>query len=371
MDTNKKRSNIRIALSSTTLILFVLYALCDNLIVRNCMSYHTYGWRMGIINDIILLLPIVALFIFSLCERNLKHVNGRTYIVGIFLLYMFLFVAIQFFSGSYDLSYFCSDIIGNFSWIISVIMWVRLFLLLMLPIAHRISLKIYSLGMIGLFGAVFVFSLFEIQYDGTAAVGYCISALIDILFHVALYYFSDLMTEDNESSIWMAILGFITIPIFGSPFEDDEEDDLDHSDIETEDRENDSRVDLSVEYRKIAAYALHAENLEFLKINSFLDNLANGKFTNTEGIYYPDDIFVENISALREYAISINGNMNDYVSESFISLLDSLLAEKEQATFKLDVITIAKVIGRSNLSTWISAVAQFDVHLPSTNKEVN
>lgn len=366
MDANKKRNTIRIALSSAALILFVLYALCDNLIVRNYMSYHTYGWRIGVINDIILLIPIAALFIFSICERKLKHVNGRTYIVGVFLLYMLQYVTVKFFSGSSDLSLFCNDILGNFSLVVTIVMWARLFMLILLPVAHRIALKLYSVGMIAVFGFAFIFSLADVAYDGTSAIGYCVSTLVEILFHVALYYFSDLMTNDNESSIWMAILGFISFPIFGNPFEDDED-----SELETEDNENNSRTDLSLEYRKIAAYALHTESLEFLKIDSFLENLANGNFTNAEGVYYPDELFVETISALREYAVIINDNMNSYVSETFISLLDSLLAEKEQATFKLDVVTIAKVIVESDLATWISATAQFDEHKPATETEDN
>lgn len=84
---DKTKSNLRIIFSSIALITFVLFSLCDNLIVNEYTSYYTYGWRLGLMNDLFLLIPFAAIFIFSILECKLEHVNRRAYVFGIFILY--------------------------------------------------------------------------------------------------------------------------------------------------------------------------------------------------------------------------------------------------------------------------------------------
>ena len=89
MEKVNRTSNLRIILSSIALASFVLFALCDNLMVREFTTYHTYGWRLSVLNDLFLAAPFVALLIFSIMERKMRHINGRVFVAGIFVLYLF------------------------------------------------------------------------------------------------------------------------------------------------------------------------------------------------------------------------------------------------------------------------------------------
>lgn len=60
---NKTKSNLRLIFSSLSLAAFVLFSLCSNLIVNEHTSYYTYGWRLGLMNDLFLLIPFIALFV--------------------------------------------------------------------------------------------------------------------------------------------------------------------------------------------------------------------------------------------------------------------------------------------------------------------
>ena len=233
-------------------------------------------------------------------------------------------------------------------------------MLLVIPIANRVALKVYSIGMILLFVFNFAGALYVIKHIGLAAIGYCIELTLDIIFHLALYNFSDLMTKENEFSVWMSMLSFLTSPIFGR-LSDDENDD--GSDFDENNSESDFNTNLSLEYEKIIVYAFYTENKDFPELKCLFDRLANGIFVNSDGEYYSNEFLKENLFALKELVISINEKISGYISEAFIAIIDTLLAAKEQSTFKLDVITVVKIINRHSLSTWASASAKLDEHI--------
>lgn len=228
MEKVNRTSNLRIILSSITLASFVLFTLCDNLMVREFTTYHTYGWRLSVLSDLFLATPFVALLIFSIMERKMKHINGRVFVAGIFVLYLVQAMLLWFSDGASEFSIFCCGFIGRLSEIVTAILIVRIVMLLLIPIAHKNMLRFYSLGMI----AFMVFALVTILTSDYISIRYSIietvSALsIDILFHVALFFFSNLLDKENESTSWLAFLGMFMFPIFGSIFDDDdyEEDD--------------------------------------------------------------------------------------------------------------------------------------------------
>ena len=219
----KSRSNLRIILSCIAFIFFVAYTLCDLFVFSRYSSFITYGFREDLLNYIILSVPFIVLFAFSIMERILKHISGRVYVVGIFALYLVQFLMATFADNIFYYPVFCNKELNSWTELVSFMVGLRLFMLVLVPIANRILLKIYSLVSIAFFSFVLLGAVF---YDGyvQAFLPQVISSLVvEIIFHVTLYYFSDLMTTKNESDKWFDFLGVLSFPIFGNPFREDEE----------------------------------------------------------------------------------------------------------------------------------------------------
>lgn len=224
---NKTKSNLRLFFSSLSLAAFVLFSLCSNLIVTEHTSYYTYGWRLGLMNDLFLLIPFIALFVFAVLERKLEHVNGRAYVCGLFALYTVQALFIFFGSSTSDFSVFTCSFLGRVSDITIAILIVRIVMLFLIPVAHKIMLKIYSLGMIAFFGLMLIGLLttdsFYIRYASRSMAEIIIALVIDVLFHTGLFFFSDLLSKENEATSWLCLLAGIAYPVFGNIFDDDDE----------------------------------------------------------------------------------------------------------------------------------------------------
>lgn len=224
---NKTKSNLRLIFSSLSLAAFVLFSLCSNLIVTEHTSYYTYGWRLGLMNDLFLLIPFVALFVFAVLERKLDHINGRAYVFGLFTLYVVQALFIFFGSSTSEFSIFTCSFLGRVSDITIAILIVRMVMLFLIPIAHKIMLKIYSLGMIAFFGLMLIGLLttdsFYIRYISRSMTEVTIALVIDVLFHIGLFFFSDLLSKENEATSWLCLLAGIAYPVFGNLFDDDDE----------------------------------------------------------------------------------------------------------------------------------------------------
>lgn len=223
MEKNKTQSNLRIIFSSIALTAFVLFALCDNLVVSEYASYQTYGWRLGVLNNLFLLVPFLSLLVFAVIERKLRFINSRAYVAGIFGIYLIQALAIFLCDGASKFSTLCCHLLGSDTDIGVAIMIVRMVMLILIPIAHKMMIKIYSLGMIAL-STIFIFSTLTSDYlmlrTGTSII---IASLIDILFHIALFFFGNLLDKENESTPWLCFLGNLMYPVFGEIFDEDDE----------------------------------------------------------------------------------------------------------------------------------------------------
>jgi len=73
---NKTKSNLRLIFSTVSLAAFVLFSFCNNLLMNEDTLYYTYQCN-ELINNLFLLIPFVALFIYAVLERILEHINGR------------------------------------------------------------------------------------------------------------------------------------------------------------------------------------------------------------------------------------------------------------------------------------------------------
>lgn len=224
---NKTKSNLRLIFSSISLAAFVLFSLCSNLIVTEHTSYYTYGWRLGLMNDLFLLIPFVALFVYSVLERKLEHINGRAYVFGLFALYTAQALFIFFGDSTSDFSIFTCSFLGRVSDITIAILIARMVMLFLIPIAHKIMLKIYSVGLIVFFGLMLIGLLntdsFYIRHISHSMTEIIIAIVIDILFHIGLFFFSDLLSKENEATSWLCLLAGIAYPVFGNLFDDDDE----------------------------------------------------------------------------------------------------------------------------------------------------
>lgn len=268
MEKVNRTSNLRIILSSIALASFVLFALCDNLMVREFTTYHTYGRRLSVLNDLFLAAPFVALFIYSIMERKMRHINGRVFVAGIFVLYLVQAMLLWFSDGASEFSIFCCSFLGGLSEFVTAILIVRIVVLLLIPIAHKNMLRFYSLGMI----AFMVFALVTTLTSDYISMRYSvvktvITLSIDILFHVALFFFSNLLDKKNESNTWLTLLGMFMFPIFGSIFNDDNyEEDKDYFEYLMHENKGEDNMSIHADYfseealKNIDTFDLGGEN---------------------------------------------------------------------------------------------------------------
>ena len=272
---NKTKSNLRLFFSSISLAAFVLFSLCRNLIVTEYTSYYTYGWRLGLMNDLFLLIPFIALFMFAVLERKLEYVNGRAYAFGLFALYTVQALFIFFGNSTSEFSIFTCSFLGEVSEIATIVLIVRMVMLFLIPIAHKIMLKIYSIGMISFLGLMLIEFLatedFYFRYMGLSTTEVVVAVIIDMLFHIALFFFSDLLNKGSESDAWFCFLGTLMYPIFGNMLDDEDEDDeiiesVDFTKVKTNQLKDDIRMSKLYEFfsddalKHISTFDIGAEN---------------------------------------------------------------------------------------------------------------
>lgn len=370
MEKNKTKSSLRIIFSAVALIAFVLFSLCDNLMVNEYTSYHTYGWRLGVLNDLFLVVPFIALLVFSIMERKLKYISGRVYVVGIFVLYLIQTLMMFFEVGTSDFSIFCCTFLGRSSDIVTAILIVRIVMLMLIPIAHKIILKIYSLGMISFFSFALVDILTtDIFYIRSSVQEIIVTLAIDALFHIGLYFFSELMDKDNKSTLWLYFLDTLMYPIFGSLF-DDEDDSEELDDFyDDEIKDTHSYTDYAVEYKKIQVCILDENDEKFIPVNTFLENLSQDVLYDGPETFYSKEKYVEHLTALLAKIKEINTRRPGFISEEFAELINALLIEKDEDAFRLDVVTVAKLLFNQRASAWMAAVNQYFEYDCNTSEE--
>jgi len=191
---NKTYSTLRIIFSSLALIAMIAYSLHYSFFQSN--EYITYSWRFGILNSIFVAVPFIALFTFSIIERHLQFIDSRCYLVGIFYLYLVQTIAVLFIDNASDFSVLCCSLLGRFSFVALVIMILRIVVLVLIPIVRSgLIIKAYSLGMTGFLGLFLVTAVVSdiIAYRETEII---LALGIDILFHVALFFFSDFLKTE-------------------------------------------------------------------------------------------------------------------------------------------------------------------------------
>lgn len=227
----KNKSRLRIILSTLAMISFIVYSVYDHIVISEFESYFSYSWRMNILEDLFVFMPFLALFTAAIFERKLKHLDSQVYIGIIFavLLLQHLFL---FFIDEMNFSLFCDNTFMFAEGAYEFLFWARIILLFGIIFFNDIPLKIYSIFMIGCSSLVmFVALTSSLQYS---MVNTCLEAGIDILFHIALFFFADLLRDDNDPSskdgLMNRIINWVANIIDALFIEDDEADELETGD---------------------------------------------------------------------------------------------------------------------------------------------
>lgn len=221
MKVNTKSSNLRIIFSALALAGFTLFSLGTHSIE---LSYPTYRGHMSIMESLFQLIPFVALLLFAILERKMLRINRRVYVAGIFLLYFVQTLFLLFSDVMEDYSIFCCSDLSALPDIVFTILAVRFLLLLLIPVVHAIVLKIYSMAMLALFLFTLLAFLTSTSICLSNEITTTVSALtVDALFHVALYFFSDLLTSENKSKFWLGLADLLSSSekLWGSEINDE------------------------------------------------------------------------------------------------------------------------------------------------------
>lgn len=194
------RKNARVIFSAIAVLACVTYMVLEP--VRASEAYrYTFGWRSGIFNNVFLFIPFLALVVFSFMEKELKHVNKRNFVIGIFFLHLVQSI-LAFFGNhltSFDL--FINYALKDDSVLVYTILIARVMMLFLVPKANAGILKGYSLGVIGVMLGILGISVFHMFLLGERSYMLMISMMPELVFHLALYFFGDLMTADNKTSM--------------------------------------------------------------------------------------------------------------------------------------------------------------------------
>lgn len=373
MKAQNRTSNLRIIFSAIALVAFVLFTLCDNLIVNEYTSYHTYGWRLGVLNDLFLSVPYIALLVFSIMERKMKRISKRAFVAGIFVIYLAQALLMAFSNGMSEFSIFCCGYVGRGLTLVTFFITVRIVMLLLVPMARKSILKLYSIGMIAFFGYSMVTILISDYLHTAHAVAVNAIALsIDIMFHIALFFFSDLLDEKNKFTSLMESIGVLIYSIF-----DKTDEDIDYyaefgSEFGMEESElsnQTKRFDYETAYKKVLITALNEDDFSFLNTHSFFRDLSKEAISNGDK-YYSADEYSRNLTLLSQKINAINSAKPGFISNAFANYIDLLLNEKDDPTFRMDVVTFAKLLFGEKTSTWIEAVKDYTEYRYSSKEEV-
>ncbi len=345
---NKTYSILRIVLSGVALLAFVLLSLYN---IFSYTPFNTYGWRSQLLKYLFLLVPFAALFAFSIMERKLKNINGRTYITGLFGIYLLQVIAVISLGGTSEFTFFCCSTINRISEIVIFIAIIRAVMLVIVPIANKLLLKIYSLGMTAFLILMLILNLSSEYFIMGIGFEMAFAMTVDILFHVALFFFNNLMDNDNKSKLWSAFFGISPKSPFEDAFSDDDEDEDDEY-IESDKRLAFPRPSYADQYKLLFIDALNSEDEKFLKTNEFLRDLTYGKVLGKDGHVYTRDEFAFHIKVVAEQAEKLQLKKPDLVSERFVNLINALIEEKDSEDFKADVINVAKTLLADRQPWW-------------------
>lgn len=198
-----KMNMLRADLSALAVVLFVVYMILDKAVLSGELYQYTYKWRVGIFQDVFLFIPFLALFVFARMEKEneLEHINKRSYIVMIFALYLVQMLMIFLGKSASQFFPFVSYEFRRLYEFAYVILGARVLMLFLAPRAKATWLKLYSLGMI----VVIAFLLSGIIYRDLRWGGFMwdniFPLLPELVFHMALYCFGDLMTTENKTTL--------------------------------------------------------------------------------------------------------------------------------------------------------------------------
>jgi len=361
MKANKKQSRLNIVLSGVALLAFVLFSLCDILMVKNYAVYFSYGWRQNLLNYLILFVPFIALFTFSILSQKLEYINHRVYITGIFGIYLIQSIAIFFCEGTSQFSILCCSFLGKDSKIIIAITIIRILILFLIPIASKIMIKMYSIGMI----VFLIISLGLSLMSNNISMGYHIknifAILTDVLFCVSLFFVGELLSENNNSKHLSKFLEILMYPIFGSMVDDDLED--------VEYLNKLPGTDYACEYSYLVVEALNSDDEEFLRANKFFKALSCEQVLDETNHVYSTDDFFSNLTVLSKKIESINSKNPGFCSGEFVALINTLITEKDEKDFKSDVIVVAKLLFAESVSPWIEASRKYMDFLLDSSEE--
>lgn len=189
----------RLTLSVITLAAFLLFSVLDNIILKSGMSYDSYRWRMGVVNDIILLIPVASLLVFSLCERRFESIKGRAYVIAVFALYAVWFVCELIMGDFYTVSFFNADLLSGRNEAVVLLVVGRLVMLILSPFISKGWFRLYCGVMITATALLACATLYAACTVNVTGLRYFFAFTVDALFHVTLYSFDELMQKDRPS----------------------------------------------------------------------------------------------------------------------------------------------------------------------------
>lgn len=365
MNSKNDKSGLRIGLSAAAMILFLCYIVVKCFVLKDTDDYAYYGWKMSVLYYMVRFIPYIALFAFAVCERKVKSVNPRIFLValfGILLLQMIVAGGSNngcMFAYIYDM---LDYIIGEsyFPWFMGLL---RLFTLLavgclsnrIIKWTSRIMIAIYAIpvAIIVIFDSLmmerFISNYFEVA--------------IEIVFYLALYYFNELCTEDNDLGWFDGVFDFILTRVFKVDYEDDMEDDEDDLDDCFEDVDYDNYSNMGQireayeEYQKVLIHALYTKNEEMLKAASVIERLSHKNFLDENNEFYTEDFVYSQYKVLEKYVRDLNEKHAGFISPVLKILIERALKTKGEDGFFVEAVNAAVILCKKADMEWLMAGA--------------
>ncbi len=383
---NKSRVRLRLSLSGVALVLY-LFFFC-----MRCEYYDSLMSQGGIeasylIRHTILLLlglvPIGAQFILALFADFTKNINKRFFATALFVIlliqnWFLLFHAFTSFQP--HLSAISKAVFSDSDLIDFAVYVVTFIATVFIPIANSVMVKIYSIALAALNAFSFAYhSVFYIAGETTQWHSVYF-ALIGVLFSLALYTFSDYLTEDNVFDFVYEVLIYASKPIFGNRYYDkfysdnEFEDDLNYEfDGVFDSVEGEETSDSDIyeghckDYKKLLALAIYEDRNDVLdsatKISDFKD------CPEKVGTYGKEEL-ASHFGKILEYCEQVRDRHEGYISDEFFDFMKYLVEEKDSAVFRVDAVLVSEVLNNGYSDPdYLSAVYELEKITSGDNNE--
>ncbi len=390
---NRKNRLCRIIFSFAALFTYLLFEGFRLFNIGPFEDYFSYGWRSGLFEFLIGMVPFALLIYFSFANTRFVGPNTRVYPIVLFGTMLVGGVVFCLWRGFYldamiDSVKYVFDGIGEYLFFILPMIKVITFMLFFMVKKH--VLKIYSVVMtVGYVIAAYASITDSYGYiNDYLIIGTCISY---VLFNITLWFWDEFLTDKNAFGFIDAgatafaefidsVLKFFT---FEEPYdtgEDDKQETFNKRDDNVpEDTERNREeikhiifdgesatveygvpeADISYFYKKMIISAICDGENKVLEANEVIRTLADERFVDKRGEVFTSEAVKEALDVIYKYGESLCKEDGEYLGSWLLDFTEFVLKTADKPVFIAQAVSLALEFCSCGNFEWGVALSNF------------